>query len=230
MASKAPQLNEQWLSVLSDEFSKPYFTDLKEFLLQEKQAYSIFPPGAKIFEAFNRTPFNQVKVVILGQDPYHGPGQAEGLSFSVPVGVKIPPSLQNMYKELNDDLGIPPCTHGHLGGWARQGVLLLNTVLTVRASTPASHKDRGWEIFTDKVLEVLNEKRDNLVFMLWGKHAQEKSGLLDASRHLILQAAHPSPFSAHKGFLGCRHFSQVNEYLEDFGRSPIQWNPCHLLD
>lgn len=223
MSAKVPNIDCSWLEVLDNEFKSAYFQDLKAFLLEEKKQYQVYPPGPLMFSAFNRTPFKAVKVVILGQDPYHGPGQAEGLSFSVPEGVPVPPSLRNIYKELFDDLGIPPKKHGHLGSWAQQGVLLLNAVLSVRAHSPGSHRDKGWERFTDAAIMALNERRERLVFMLWGNFARSKASLISSEKHLTLEAAHPSPFSAYNGFLGCRHFSRANQYLEDFGITPIQW-------
>lgn len=223
MPTTSPQLEPTWLEVLENEFKKEYFKALKAFLVEEKAAGPVFPPGPLMFSAFNRTPFPRVKVVILGQDPYHGPRQAEGLSFSVPMGQPVPPSLKNIYKELQEDLGIPPKAHGHLGGWAKQGVLLLNSVLSVRAHSAGSHRDRGWETFTDAAISALNERRERLVFMLWGNYAKAKASLIHPERHLILEAAHPSPFSAYHGFLGCRHFSQANQYLEDFGILPVNW-------
>lgn len=219
----APQIEDSWKSSLSAEFTKPYFTELKQFLVEEKKNHRIFPPGSLIFNAFNSTPFDKVKVVLIGQDPYHGEGQAEGLSFSVPRGIKPPPSLINIYKEMQEDLGIPPARHGHLGKWASQGVLLLNAVLTVRASQPASHRNHGWETFTDQVIRVLSEQRDHLVFFLWGKYAQDKQSLIDTEKHLVLKAAHPSPYSAAAGFFGCRHFSKANAFLEQHGLGAIDW-------
>ncbi len=220
---KTPQLESSWLNVLGDEFEKPYMAKLKAFLIEEKKSNQVFPPGSLIFNAFNTTPFDKVRVVILGQDPYHGPGQAHGLSFSVRRGVQPPPSLQNIYKEIYQSLGIPPANHGELTSWAMQGVLLLNTTLTVRARSAKSHAGKGWEIFTDEVIRVLNEKRENLVFVLWGRHAGSKAALIDQNRHLILASSHPSPFSAHSGFFGCGHFVAVNRHLEQCGMSPINW-------
>lgn len=221
--NKKIQIDDSWYQVLKEEFEKPYFQQLKEFLVAEKRGHVIFPPGPMIFNAFNSTPFNQVKVVLIGQDPYHGAGQAEGLSFSVPLGIKPPPSLVNIYKEMKDDLGLEPPLHGHLRAWAKQGVLLLNAVLTVRAGQPGSHRGKGWELFTDRVIQLLSEQREHLVFFLWGKYAQEKVALIDESRHLVLRAAHPSPYSAASGFFGCKHFSKANAYLESHGIQPIQW-------
>jgi len=218
-------INESWKAVLAEEFEKPYMTDLKAFLQKEKQEGKvIFPPGSLIFNAFNHTPFDKVKVVILGQDPYHGNGQAHGLSFSVQKGVSVPPSLRSIYKELQSDIpGFVVPQHGELTQWADQGVLLLNATLTVRKGEPASHHKRGWEIFTDQAIKTLSEKRSGLVFLLWGKNAQAKIPLIDAKKHTILTAAHPSPYSAYSGFFGCRHFSKTNEILENQGQTPINW-------
>jgi uracil-DNA glycosylase len=219
-----PHIEESWKRVLAPEFGKPYFLELKNFLVEEKlSGATVYPPDAQIFAAYNRTPFDKVKVVLLGQDPYHGPGQAHGLSFSVPPGVRPPPSLQNMFKELHDDLGLSPPAHGNLESWADQGVLLLNTCLTVRAGAPASHAGRGWEEFTTATIHTLSTERTGLVFLLWGRHAQSKLPLIDEKRHHVLSAPHPSPFSAHKGFFGCRHFSQTNAILKAQGHSPIAW-------
>jgi uracil-DNA glycosylase len=219
-----PQLEASWKRVLADEFSHDYFRQLKNFLLEEKRRGAVvYPPGPLIFNAFNHTPFERVKVVILGQDPYHGAGQAHGLSFSVPRGVRVPPSLQNMYKELHDDVGFVIPAHGNLEHWAKQGVFLLNTSLTVRAGAPASHQGKGWEEFTTAAVRALSEQREGLVFMLWGRHALAKRPLLDETRHLVLGAPHPSPFSAHSGFFGCRHFSRANAYLEARGQPPVDW-------
>ncbi len=222
-----PQIEDSWKEVLSDEFAKPYFADLKQFLLKEKQSYSVFPPGSQIFNAFNSTPFNKVKVVILGQDPYHGPGQAHGLCFSVPRGIAPPPSLVNIFKELRTDLGIPVPSHGNLEKWAAQGVMLLNATLTVRAHQAGSHQNKGWETFTDKVIDLLVEKRSNLVFILWGNYAQQKSIRIDPLKHLILKSVHPSPLSASRGFFGCRHFSKANNYLRQNQIEPIDWDLNH---
>lgn len=219
-----PRIEASWKRELASEFAKDYFRDLKAFLLAEKHAgATVYPPGPLIFNAFNHTPFEAVKVVILGQDPYHGPGQAHGLSFSVQRGVRPPPSLQNMYKELHDDVGFVIPAHGNLEPWADQGVFLLNTSLTVRAGSPASHAGRGWEEFTTAAVRALSERRAGIVFMLWGRHAMAKRPLIDESRHLVLTAPHPSPFSAHSGFFGCRHFSRANAYLEARGDKPIDW-------
>lgn len=220
---RQPNIEASWLKVLSEEFSKPYFSELRQFLVEEKKVAKIYPPGSLIFNAFNKTPFDKVKVVILGQDPYHGAGQAEGLCFSVAKGITPPPSLINIFQELKIDLGITPPAHGSLVSWAESGVLLLNTALTVRAGQPASHRGKGWEIFTDRVINKLSEEKEHLVFLLWGKFAQEKEVMIDTSKHLVLKAAHPSPYSASAGFFGCRHFSKANAYLESNGISAIDW-------
>ena len=219
-----PQIEESWLKVLNTEFEQPYFTDLKTFLVEEKSQYAVYPPGSLIFNAFAHTPFEKVKVVILGQDPYHGKGQAHGLSFSVPDGVKPPPSLVNMFKEIHKDLDIAPSASGNLECWADQGVFLLNATLTVRASTAGSHQNKGWEPFTDKVIQSLSDGRDHLVFMLWGNYARAKKSLIDTQKHLVLEAPHPSPFSANNGFFGCKHFSKANEYLRQHHIEPIDWS------
>jgi uracil-DNA glycosylase len=219
-----PQIEESWKEVLASEFSNSYFMDLKEFLTDEKSKYTVYPPGSKIFNAFQLTPFNQVKVVILGQDPYHGPGQAHGLCFSVPQGVAPPPSLVNIFKEIEKDLGIPIPSSGNLEKWARQGVLLLNATLTVRANQPGSHQKKGWENFTHAVIRKLSENRVGVIFLLWGKFAQEKESLIDINKHYILKAAHPSPFSAYNGFFGCRHFSKTNEILKRHNLEEINWD------
>jgi len=224
MSNPNPQIDESWKLVLKDEFESQYFKDLTDFLREEKKNFTIYPPGPQIFAAFNHTPFNRVKVVILGQDPYHGPGQAHGLCFSVPGGVQRPPSLVNIFKEIETDLGITVPETGNLTSWTNQGVLLVNAILTVRADAPASHQNKGWEKFTDAVIRNLSEKRKNLVFLLWGNYAQAKENLIDSSRHFILKAAHPSPLSAHRGFFGCRHFSKTNEILEGLGLNPIDWS------
>jgi uracil-DNA glycosylase len=223
MEQITPKIHESWKEVLIDEFQKSYFLDLKKFLIEEKAQHTVYPPGSLIFNAFDKTPFGEVKVVLLGQDPYHGPGQAHGLCFSVPNGIPAPPSLVNMFKEMREDLGLPIPSHGNLEPWAKQGVLLLNTSLTVRANQPLSHQNKGWETFTDRVIEVLSEKRNGLVFLLWGRNAKAKESLIDTSKHKILTAAHPSPFSAANGFFGCRHFSKTNEYLKTQSLNPIDW-------
>lgn len=219
----ATTIEESWKKYLKTEFEAHYFAQLKDFLLDEKSKYRIFPPGAKIFNAFNSTPFDKVKVVIIGQDPYHGVGQANGLCFSVSDGIKQPPSLQNIFKELNQDLNIPMPQSGNLEPWAKQGVLLLNTTLTVRESMAASHQGKGWEQFTDAVIRAISEYKEGVVFLLWGKFAQSKIPLIDTHKHFILQAAHPSPFSAYNGFFGCRHFSKTNAILVENGSTPIDW-------
>lgn len=218
-----PIIHESWKSVLEEEFKKSYFLDLKNFLKAEKRNHKIYPPGNLIFHAFNLTPFYKVKIVIIGQDPYHGEGQAEGLAFSVPKNMKPPPSLMNIFKELKSDLNIDIPRHGHLESWANQGVLLLNAVLTVREKSPGSHRNKGWESFTNEVICLLSKKRENLVFILWGKYAQEKEILIDSQKHLILKAAHPSPYSAAAGFFGCKHFSKTNDYLKVHHIQPIDW-------
>ncbi len=227
-APAAVKLHDSWLTPLAHEFDQPYMHALKAFLLAEKTAgQRIFPKGGEWFRAFDLTPLGQVRVVILGQDPYHGPGQAHGLCFSVRPDVAIPPSLTNIYKELRDDLGVPPARHGHLEHWARQGVLLLNSVLTVRMGQAASHRDRGWEQFTDAAIAQVNRQVDPVVFLLWGSYAQKKAALVEdtrrGGRHLVLTAPHPSPLSAHRGFFGCRHFSKANAFLESRGLKPIDW-------
>ena len=218
-------LEPGWLSVLEGEFEKQYMKDLKLFLLHEKEAgYTIFPKGADIFNAFNHTPFSKVKVVILGQDPYHGDGQAHGLSFSVKKGVKVPPSLKNMYKELETDIeGFKTPDHGELTQWADQGVLLLNATLTVRAHEPGSHQGRGWEAFTDQAISQLSAQKTGLVFLLWGKYAQNKSILIDEKKHTVLKSAHPSPFSAYNGFFDSKPFSKTNAVLTGRGEEPVNW-------
>ena len=219
-----PQIEESWLKVLTAEFEQPYFAGLKAFLLEEKRQYAVYPPGSLIFNAFAHTPFEKVKVVILGQDPYHGKGQAHGLCFSVPDGVPPPPSLVNMYKEIQNDLGVEPSASGNLEVWADQGVFLLNATLTVRASTAGSHQNKGWETFTDRVIKSLSAEREHLVFMLWGNYARAKKILIDTQKHLVLEAPHPSPFSANNGFFGCRHFSKANEYLRQHSVEPVDWS------
>ena len=219
------QIEPSWKKELKDEFTKSYFLEIATFLKTEKAlGKTIYPPGPLIFNAFNHTPFNKVKVVILGQDPYHNPGQAHGLSFSVPAGVKPPPSLVNIYKEIQKDIGVAmPAQYGNLTAWADQGVLLLNAVLTVRANEPASHSKIGWMSFTDAVIKKLSDEKKGIVFLLWGKFAQEKQVLVDETKHFVLKAAHPSPFSADKGFFGCKPFSKTNELLAKQGLSPIDW-------
>ncbi len=214
-----------WLSRLEGEFAQTYMQNLKEFLRAEQvQGKTIYPAGCEYFSAFDHAPIDKVKVVILGQDPYHGPGQAHGLCFSVPPGVVQPPSLVNIFKEIDSDLGIARPEHGCLYPWADQGVLLLNSVLTVERGRAASHQGKGWEEFTDKVIHVVNEQREGVVFMLWGAYAQRKGAFIDRQRHLVLTAPHPSPLSAHRGFLGCRHFSRANSYLEARGEAAVDWS------
>jgi uracil-DNA glycosylase len=218
------KIEDSWKEVLRQEFSKPYFLQIANFLKTEKlEGKTIYPPGGLIFNAFNTTAFDQLKVVLLGQDPYHGAGQAHGLSFSVQQGVPLPPSLVNIFKELQSDMGIPPPGHGNLTHWAEQGVLLLNASLTVRANEPMSHAKIGWAEFTDAVIKKISDQKKHVVFLLWGKFAQEKQVLVDETRHCVLKAAHPSPFSADKGFFGCRHFSKTNAYLESNGISAVDW-------
>ncbi|MES2418612.1 MAG: uracil-DNA glycosylase [Bacteroidota bacterium] len=218
-------LTPGWLNILGDEFDKPYMKALKSFLLEEKQkGFTIYPKGADIFNAFNHTPFDAVKVVILGQDPYHGTGQAHGLSFSVPKGIAVPPSLKNIYKELaNEFKDFKTPGHGNLTSWADQGVLMLNATLTVSAQEAGSHQNKGWEIFTDKVITELSEQREGLIFLLWGRYAQQKEALIDIKKHHVLKAAHPSPFSAYNGFFGSNHFVKTNEILLKNSLTPINW-------
>jgi uracil-DNA glycosylase len=218
-----PVLEDSWKEALAAEFGKSYFHELKLFLLEEKKKFRVYPPGAMIFNAFNHTPFDRVKVVLLGQDPYHGPGQAHGLCFSVPDGVDKPPSLVNILKELKSDLGYEEPLHGNLTKWADQGVLLLNATLTVRQNQAGSHQNRGWETFTDAAITKLSERRNGLVFLLWGNYAIAKRSLIDTSRHFVLTTVHPSPLSAHRGFFGCRHFSQANNILAGQGVGGIEW-------
>ena len=217
------QIEPTWKEVLKDEFEKSYFSDIVQFLKAEKSlGRVIYPPGTKIFHAFEATPFDKVKVVLLGQDPYHGPGQAHGLAFSVPFGIKPPPSLVNIFKELQSDIGMPIPNHGNLEHWAQQGVFLLNAALTVRAAEPNSHAKIGWHEFTNRVIEKISEQKSNIVFLLWGKFAQEKQELVDQKKHLILKAAHPSPYSA-TYFFGCKHFSKTNQYLVQNKIEPVDW-------
>jgi len=217
------KIAQSWKSHLDEEFHKPYFIALTEFVKQEKEKHTIYPPGKQIFNAFEKCSFDDVEVVILGQDPYHGPGQANGLAFSVNDGIKSPPSLVNIFKEIKSDLGkgIPPS--GNLERWAKQGVLLLNATLTVRANSPGSHQKKGWEEFTDAVIKRISEEREHIVFLLWGAYAQKKGEIIDAQKHLVLKSAHPSPFSADRGFFGNHHFSKANEYLMKHGKHPIDW-------
>ena len=223
MAAINPIIEEGWKEVLMEEFQSPYFSSLKEFLVEEKRKYTIYPPGNLIFNAFKHTPFDKVKVVILGQDPYHGMGQAHGLCFSVPQGIPQPPSLVNIFKELHSDLEIPVPAHGNLEAWADQGVLLINATLTVRDSQAGSHQKKGWETFTNKVIEKVSELKTGVVFLLWGRYAQAKEDLVDAGKHLVLKAAHPSPLSAYNGFFGCQHFSRTNDYLKQQAKEGIDW-------
>jgi len=224
MATRQINLHSSWLEPLRSEFEQPYMGELRQFLVAERsRGRTIFPRPANWFRALDLTPLDKVRVVILGQDPYHGPGQAHGLCFSVPPGVRPPPSLLNIFRELETDLGIRPAPHGFLEHWASQGVLLLNSVLTVEMGRAASHRMRGWERFTDAVVRLVNEKPEPVVFMLWGSYAQKKASFVDTSRHLVLKAAHPSPLSAHSGFFGCRHFSKANAFLEERGLPPIDW-------
>ncbi len=218
------KIDPSWLAVLQPQFEAPYFAQLKEFLVAERSQYTCYPPGSKIFNAFDSTPFDRVKVVILGQDPYHEPGQAMGLCFSVPQGIQVPPSLVNIITEINADLGTNiPKTCGDLSGWAEQGVLLLNATLTVRAHQAGSHQRHGWETFTDAAISALSQQRSGLVFLLWGSYAIAKKSLIDTTKHHILTAPHPSPLSAYRGFFGCRHFSQTNHLLASHGLPPIDW-------
>ncbi|MEE2757968.1 MAG: uracil-DNA glycosylase [Myxococcota bacterium] len=219
-----PKLPQSWLEVVGPVFDHPQLRALKTFLVEERRIHRVFPPGRDMFNAFWMTHFQQVRVVILGQDPYHGVGQAHGLCFSVRRGCRIPPSLQNIFKEINQDIGIPKPQHGDLTHWAQQGVLLLNTVLSVRAGMANSHRGRGWEYLTDQVIEELNCRREGLVFVLWGSAAGRKASMIDGRRHLILRSPHPSPLSAHRGFFGCKHFSQINGYLERLGTHPVDWS------
>ena len=218
------EFHDSWQEVLQTEFDQAYFSLIKGFIIRERKlGHTFYPEGQNIFNAFNSTPFDQVKVIILGQDPYHGPGQAHGLSFSVPNGIKPPPSLKNIFKEIHQDLGLPIPDHGNLSKWADQGVLLLNAILTVRAHSPASHSKSGWATFTDAVIRTLSDQREHLIFLLWGKFAQQKSQLIDDEKHTILTAPHPSPFSVHRGFFGCGHFSKVNQILRQRGENGIDW-------
>jgi uracil-DNA glycosylase len=217
------RIEKSWKEALTDEFDKPYFKELADFVRTEYASKKVYPPPKFVFNAFELTPFNDVSVIILGQDPYHGAGQAHGLSFSVPDGLTLPPSLKNIYKELEGDLGMENSSSGNLERWAEQGVFLLNATLTVVAHTPGSHQHKGWETFTNSVITTLSDKKENLVFLLWGRYAQNKRPLIDESKHLVLTAAHPSPFSAFNGFFGCKHFSQANNYLESKGLKPVSW-------
>lgn len=218
------KITEEWDKILEEEFSSPEYLKLREFLKTEYSTRTVYPSMYDIFNSMKYTSFENVKVVLLGQDPYHNEGQAMGLSFSVPDGIEIPPSLKNMYKELQAETGIPPKNSGNLIGWARQGVLLLNTVLTVRAHQANSHKGQGWEKFTDSIIKKISDKKENVVFLLWGGNARSKKPLIDQTKHLILECAHPSPLSAYNGFFGCGHFVKTNAYLVEHGKSPINWS------
>jgi len=217
------KIEPSWKNLLQPEFSKDYFNQLVSFVRQEYKQNMIFPPGPQIFNAFDHCPLDQVKVVIIGQDPYHGPGQAHGLCFSVNDGIAFPPSLRNIFQEINTDLNKKLPESGNLERWASQGVLLLNATLTVKAHSPGSHQNKGWESFTDRVIQLVSDHKQNVVFLLWGSYAQKKSVLIDGSKHLVLKAPHPSPFSANRGFFGCRHFSKTNQYLQERGLEPIDW-------
>lgn len=217
------RIAEDWKQILENEFHEPYFDALVDFVKGEYATTTVYPSGANIFRAFDKCPFDKLKVVIIGQDPYHGPGQANGLCFSVGRGVQFPPSLQNIFKEVQSDIGTPIPESGELDRWAEQGVLLLNTVLTVRAHEAASHAGRGWERFTDAVVRAIAERKQQVVYMLWGSYAQKKGAIADPTNNLILKAVHPSPLSAYRGFFGCRHFSEANRYLESVGKTPIVW-------
>ena len=221
---KTPKIDQSWLTELKTDFESNYFKELKLFLLEEKKKQTIYPKGEDIFNAYNLTPFNLVKVVIIGQDPYHGENQAHGLCFSVKKGVKPPPSLKNIYKELKTDVNFTEPNHGELTQWAKQGVFLLNATLTVRKSQPGSHQKKGWETFTNETIKAISNKKKGVVFLLWGRFAQEKENLIDAKKHHILKAAHPSPFSAYNGFFGCKHFSKTNSLLQSQNLTPINWN------
>lgn len=217
------KIEPSWKAVLKEEFEKPYFEDLVNFVKSEYKTHTVYPPGNRIFSAFDFTPFDEVKVVIIGQDPYHGPNQANGLCFSVADGVRQPPSLQNIFKELRDDLGVTVPVSGNLERWAKQGVLLLNATLTVRASQAGSHQNKGWETFTDAVIQKLSDEKENLVFILWGAYAQKKGSIIDTAKHFIIKSTHPSPFSAHNGFFGSKPFSKTNAYLKKENMQEINW-------
>lgn len=221
--NKSVNIEDSWYKILKNEFEKPYFTQLIEFVKTEYNNHVVYPKGKEIFSAFDHCSFDDTKVVILGQDPYHGEGQAHGLSFSVKDGIKPPPSLINIYKELHNDLNQPTPETGNLDAWAKQGVLLLNATLTVRKKTPGSHQNKGWEEFTDQVIHHLNTEKENLVFILWGAYAQRKGSFIDTEKHMVIKSPHPSPFSAHKGFFGSQPFSKTNTYLKDKGIAPIEW-------
>ncbi len=217
------RIQESWKIKLQSEFDKPYFSDLVSFVRQEYKTHVIYPPAKQIFNAFEKCPVDKLKVVIIGQDPYHGEGQANGLCFSVNDGVAQPPSLQNIFQEINTDLKIPIPTSGNLERWASQGVLLLNATLTVRKSSAGSHQNKGWETFTDSVIQRISQEKEHIIFLLWGAYAQKKQALIDVKKHLVLKSAHPSPFSVHRGFFGNKHFSKTNEYLISKGMQPIEW-------
>ena len=217
------QIEDSWKSQLNDELEASYFIDLMKFISQEYESQVVYPSEDKIFNAFNHCSFNETKVVIVGQDPYHGINQANGLCFSVNDGVRFPPSLKNIFKELNDDLGITPPLSGNLERWSQQGILMLNATLTVREKSPGSHQKKGWEQFTDAVIKLLNDKQSNLVFILWGAYAQKKGRIIDRKKHFVIESAHPSPFSVHKGFYGSKPFSKTNEFLESIGKDMIDW-------
>ncbi|MCH9608502.1 MAG: Uracil-DNA glycosylase [Chlamydiales bacterium] len=223
MSIAPPQLKQDWKDLLKDEWEKPYMLELAQFVAKERKESPVFPSKENVFSALNMTSYEATKVVIVGQDPYHGEGQAHGLSFSVPKGIKPPPSLKNIFKEIEKDLGITPPEHGCLEEWAKQGVLLLNAVLTVRSKSPGSHRGKGWELFTDAIIQALCKRSDPVIFVLWGRYAQEKcSHILDQS--MVLKAAHPSPYSAYSGFFGCQHFSKINNLLKTQGKEPIEWD------
>lgn len=217
------KIESSWKEILKDEFDKEYFKNLIGFVKKEYDTQTVYPPGPKIFNAFDKCPFDQVKVVLIGQDPYHGPNQANGLCFSVSDGIPKPPSLKNIFKEINKDLGLPIPESGNLERWAKQGVFLLNATLTVRGNSPGSHQKKGWEDFTDAVIQKVSQKKKNVVYLLWGAYAQKKGSIIDPENNLILKAAHPSPFAAEKGFFGCKHFSKTNEYLQSQQLEPIDW-------
>ncbi len=224
MSEVSPKIHSSWLHRLQKEFESPYFKKLKRFLKIESDTFTIYPKEDQIYNAFNQTPFDDVKVVIIGQDPYHGENQAHGLSFSVQKRVKLPPSLKNIYKEIESDLGITPPQSGDLTAWTKQGVLLLNATLTVRAQSPGSHQKKGWEKFTDAVIRKLSDEKENLVFILWGKYAQDKGVIIDSNKHFVIKSAHPSPFAARKGFFGSKPFSKTNEFLKSKNIIPIDWS------
>ncbi|MES2215919.1 MAG: uracil-DNA glycosylase [Patescibacteria group bacterium] len=217
------KLEPSWKAALSEEFEKPYFKELSDFVHEEYKKGTVYPPPQDIFRAFDLCPFDKTRVVIIGQDPYHGPKQANGLSFAVHEGIVLPPSLKNIFKEIESDLGVKPEPNGDLSRWAKQGVLLLNATLTVRAATPGSHQKKGWELFTDAAIKKLSDDREHLVFLLWGNYAKQKGAVIDRTKHLVLEAPHPSPFSVHTGFYGCKHFSKANEYLKENEEGEVDW-------